>query len=259
MKKYCTVRFDDVCPTMDKDQFEKAFLLMRKFNVKPLLGIIPDNKDVEQNIDKEDELFWEWMRSLQEEGFCIAMHGFVHVYDNESPKTIVCGKKHSEFAGHSYEVQFEKIKEGKKILNSKGVFTDVFFAPGHSYDRNTLRALSANGFKYLCDGLSTKPYFQENIKCIPCRTFKKTKSKGIYISVNHPSEWTRPDKANRFEKLEKFCKDNQEYMVTFDELKKLSCGFFVFQKISEKVYLLMSRIKSIAAKMLKYFIQQRHN
>ena len=51
---------------------------------------------------------------------------------------------------------YEKIKKGKEILESHNVYTDVFFAPSHSYDDNTLRALSKCGFKYISDGYSKK-------------------------------------------------------------------------------------------------------
>lgn len=251
MKKYCAVRFDDVCPTMDRKQFKKAFSLMREYNIKPLIGVIPNNKDEEQQIDEENVDFWKFIKSLQEEGFSIAMHGLIHVYDNQSPKTIVCGKKHSEFAGHSYEVQYEKIKKGKEILNSHGVFTDVFFAPGHTYDKNTLKALYANGFRYLSDGLSAKPYIQNGIKCIPCRSFSKVKGNGIYVLVAHPNEWNRLEKANRFQELKHFCVENQDFFVSFEKLKALRPGFLVIQKILEKVFYIKLRIKKLLIKVFR--------
>ena len=68
------------------------------------------------------------------------MHGFNHVYDTKTRGNINCGFK-SEFAGHSFIKQYEKIKKGKEILESHNVYTDVFFAPSNSYDDNTLRAL----------------------------------------------------------------------------------------------------------------------
>lgn len=251
MKKYCAIRFDDVCPTMEKEQFDKAFSLMDQFDIKPLIGVIPNNNDPEQVLSDSRKDYWEYIISLQKKGYCIAMHGLTHVYDQESPKTIMYGKKHSEFAGHSYAVQFERIKEGKEILNSHGVYTDVFFAPAHSYDANTLKALSANGFKFLSDGLSKKPYMQCGIKCIPCRTFKRVGSNGIYVYVAHPSEWVRKGKTGRFEELKDFCTNNINEILSFEELKKIKCGFFFFQKISEKVFFFKNRLRRIIARIIK--------
>ena len=56
------------------------------------------------------------------------MHGYQHVFDIRA-KGIISHKKHSEFAGHPYVVQSERIKKGKDILLSHGICTDVFFCP----------------------------------------------------------------------------------------------------------------------------------
>ena len=95
------------------------------------------------------------IKELEKKGYKIAMHGFNHVYDTKTRGNINCGFK-SEFAGHSFIKQYEKIKKGKEILEFHNVYTDVFFAPSHSYDDNTLRALSKCGFKYISDGYSKK-------------------------------------------------------------------------------------------------------
>ena len=43
------------------------------------------------------------------------MHGYQHVFDIRA-KGIISHKKHSEFAGHPYVVQSERIKKGKDIF-----------------------------------------------------------------------------------------------------------------------------------------------
>lgn len=250
MNKYCVVRFDDVCPTMDAEQFERAFALMERYGIKPLIGVIPDNKDPEQEISPPRADFWDFIKKLQNKGYDIAMHGCIHVYDMDVPKTLICGKKHSEFAGHSYQEQYEKIRKGKEILQSHGIFTDTFFAPAHSYDKNTLKALSANGFRYLSDGLSVKPYERKGVICIPCRSFgvPRVKGKGIFVAVCHPSEWSRQDKAKGYDELNEFCEKNKEYVTTFSELKTVKCGNRFSQKISEKLFIYINEAKKILKK-----------
>lgn len=39
------LRFDDICPTMDWEQWGKAMSLMESIGATALLGIIPDNQD----------------------------------------------------------------------------------------------------------------------------------------------------------------------------------------------------------------------
>lgn len=36
------VRFDDICPTMDWEQWKRAVKILKRYDVKPLIGVIPD-------------------------------------------------------------------------------------------------------------------------------------------------------------------------------------------------------------------------
>ena len=105
-----------------------------------MLGVIPDNHDPDLLIDEPRKDFGEYIRNLQNEGYKIAMHGYQHVFDVNANGIVTrkCAYNHSEFAGHPYNVQYQKIREGKTILESHGIHTDVFFAPAHAYDDNTL-------------------------------------------------------------------------------------------------------------------------
>lgn len=243
MNKYYTVRFDDICPTMAWQQFEKAIELMNYYNIKPLIGVIPKNKDADQEIDPPNPEFWKVIKALQDNGWEIAIHGLTHVYDQAEPKTILCGKKHSEFAGNSYEDQFYKIKEAKEIFEKNGVFTDIFFAPAHTYDATTLKALYRNGIRYISDGMSSRPYIQEGIKCIPCRSFgvPGRLTSRYNIAVCHPSEWATK-KPYDFDQLKEFCEMNKSRLVDFSLLKEENTGNYCAEKIDEFIYVRMIRI-----------------
>lgn len=169
-------------------------------------------------------------------GYKIAMHGFNHVYDTKTRGNINCGFK-SEFAGHSFIKQYEKIKKGKEILESHNVYTDVFFAPSHSYDDNTLRALSKCGFKYISDGYSKKIIRRYGIKCVPCRTtgVPKIKNKGNYTAVFHAHEWVRSDKAHAYNELENLLKKYSNSIKDFDIFVDQPQGNYAIQNIIEKV------------------------
>lgn len=256
MKK-CLVRFDDICPTMDWTQFYRAVELMNKYNIKPLLGIIPLNEDPDQMIDEENTQFWNKMQELQKAGWTMALHGYTHVYDKENPKTIICGRKHSEFAGNTYRNQYEKIKKGKNILNEHGINTNVFLAPAHTYDKRTLIALRENGFEYISDGLSLRPYKQNGIICIPAKYFgiPPVNKKGICVAVNHSSEWSRKEKQNDYFCLERFCEENKNNFVSFQELQNENISNFLVQKICEKLFILKIRAKSLLKKIYRGIIK----
>lgn len=230
------VRFDDVCPTMNLDKFNVAINKLKEYDIKPLLGVVPECKDAELLEFPENKKFWDYITDLSKEGYTIAMHGYTHCYDIIADG-IVTKKKKSEFAGHTYEEQYKRIKQGKDILLSHGIDTDIFFAPSHSYDRTTLRALFANGFRFVSDGKSIRPYIQCGIKCIPCRFggIPRIGENGVYTLVLHTSQWSREDKKYN-EKLFMQVVDNYHSdMVDYSVILEEKSGFFLMQKLIEKI------------------------
>lgn len=169
MKRCYSVRFDDVCPTMERDKFNAICEILEQKGAYPLLGVVPKNVDHKLIKVEEDANFWEEMKILQQKGYAIAQHGTYHEYCTKHGGILNINKK-SEFAGLSYEDQYEKLKKGKEILTSHGIETDIFMAPAHSYDKNTIKAAKALGFKYFTDGYTNYPYKIKGVIFIPCRT-----------------------------------------------------------------------------------------
>ena len=241
MKKVL-VRFDDICPTMNFHQFHIAMELMDKNGVKPLIGVIPDCQDPDLQIEEPYEYFWEFVKELQAKGYTVAMHGNVHVFDNHA-RGMVVSRWDSEFAGHPYEVQLEKIRKGKDILESHGIHTVIFFAPGHSYDANTLRALSACGFKYMSDGKSSKPYTRYGVTCIPCRSGGVPGMRfGTYhTAVLHAHEWAMESGKKCYTQFVNLLNNYQSEIVTWDEYVSRPCGNTVIQRLNEWLYVRYQR------------------
>ncbi|WP_373132271.1 DUF2334 domain-containing protein [Ruminococcus sp. Marseille-P328] len=247
MSRKILIRFDDICPTMDLKQWNRAVAIIDKYDIKPLIGVIPCCEDEDLFIDKENNNFWNDINELQAKGYVIAMHGLNHVCDNNFHgminKTIG-----SEFAGYPYEVQYDKIKKGKQIMELHGVYTDIFFAPRHSYDINTLRALKDNGFKYISDGKSNKPLIKQGIKCIPCRSAgcPKIKRNGCCTAVFHAHEWTREDKKKGYYDLVELCSKYHDDIVDFYEFANRKNGNYCLQILDERLYLIWEyRIRPI--------------
>lgn len=105
MKKIL-IRFDDICPTMDWEQWKRAEDLLLQYNVKPLIGVIPDCQDPDLMINKPRVDFWQWLRMKQMEGYTIAMHGYHHTFCSKA-HGILNKRINSEFAGLPYNIQYE--------------------------------------------------------------------------------------------------------------------------------------------------------
>lgn len=194
---------DDITPDMDWDKFSRFKAILDRHSVKPLIGVVPDNKDKKLQIDKPAPDFWQYIQKLQKDGWVVAMHGYNHRYTTKEAGIFPIGGK-SEFAGLSLYVQDEMIREGRRILKSNGILTDVFMAPSHSFDRNTIKALKKNGFKTITDGFGNRPYIRQGLTFIPLAFKKsmaiKSKKGGITTFVYHTNTMNDKDFAS-FEKL----------------------------------------------------------
>ena len=165
-------RMDDITPTMHWGRFWSTLNLLRRYKVRPLLGVVPDNRDHTLNREKPRSDFWTVLKQLRDEGIVeISQHGYQHIL-KPRPGLPIIGRRHgikevSEFAGDTYGVQLTSIEAGARILESHGLRTPFFMAPNHSFDRNTLRALSTCGFSALSDGVALFPFSYEGVVFIP--------------------------------------------------------------------------------------------
>ena len=212
------IRMDDITPDMDWNKFKRFKNLLDEHDIKPLIGVIPENRDRSLSRTEAREGFWDYVKELQEHGWMVAMHGYHHVYTNKNPGMFPIGDK-SEFAGLSYDRQYEMIKEGKKSLLARGIVTDIFMAPSHSFDKNTLRALKENGFYIVTDGFGTTPFRQNGMVFYPIsvnrsKTLEDTRD-GIVTFVYHTNSMDDKD----FDKLEKLLLSGMA--VSYSEYSRL--------------------------------------
>jgi len=239
-KTECMIRLDDITPDMDMRKFHRVKAVLDKYGICPLIGVVPDNRDT--NLHKEGFRadFWDMIKVLQRDGWKVAQHGTYHRYETE--KSGLLGiNPFSEFAGLSYEVQLRKLQQGRKILEDNGVVTDIFMAPGHTYDNNTLKALADCGFKVVTDGLYKEPYYEKEILFIPCRLKGFRKPCGIDTVCLHANLMDEKDA----EDLDAFCKNYRDVIVDFEPDRYAGTAVqrtFVI-RMSEKITLLRRKIK----------------
>ena len=81
------IRIDDVCENMDWEKMRHLESLFKKYSIKPVIGVIPNNKDDFFFNYPRNENFWEQIRKWDKMGWEVAMHGYTHIYDR------LCKKK----------------------------------------------------------------------------------------------------------------------------------------------------------------------
>lgn len=235
-----TFRVDDVSPHMDWERFERLAGLFKRNGVRPLMGVIPDCRDPELLKLPFAPDGWDKIRALKASGWSVAQHGFQHLYTTDSPGFLGINP-YSEFAGLNEAAQIAKIKAGMDILNTLGLKSDIFMAPAHSFDGNTLTALRLLGFRYVTDGYGLFPYNRRGLKFIPCQaSAPKNTLVGLMTVCLHPN--TMHDKA--FEVLGQWMTTHRRRAIDFSEALNVR-GTFVFGRLSERGILRYRKYKKL--------------
>lgn len=212
------IRLDDACPTMDHAKWRRILEMLDSYGIRPMIGVIPHNEDPMQKIDAPDPLFWEMVKDWQNKKYAIALHGYNHCYISEKGLDGLNPLwKRSEFSGVDYEQQCQKIFDGFTILKNHGIEPKFFFAPSHTFDKNTLKALLVcTPIRIISDTIATKPYIMDNFVFIPqlgghCCNMKIG---GTWTFCLHPSTM----KDENFEATESFIKAHRNEFISFEEI-----------------------------------------
>lgn len=215
------LRFDDLCPTMDRSRWEQILLLLREFNIRPILAVVPENEDPALNLGPPDPGFWEGMRELEMAGATIALHGYRHACRNRG-KSLVPLHEMTEFAGVPEQMQQDWIASGLQILRSHSLNPRIWVAPRHGFDRQTLCALQAEGVLFLSDGFARIPFRRSGLIWIPQQLWAPVeKPRGLWTICLHSN--TISDAA--LEQLRNFLVFHERQFSTVDRaLAEYSAG-----------------------------------
>lgn len=246
VKNKYLIRLDDACQTMDVKKWKRIENILDSANIHPMVGIIPANKDPEQQISATDPNFWNKVKEWENKGWAIAMHGYDHNFISDKG---LLGLNplwaRSEFAGLPFEEQKEKIRNGITIFRENGIEPKYFFAPAHTFDENTLKALrEESNIRIISDTIATKPYRMKDFVFIPqlgghCIEMKIP---GIWTFCLHPSKMSNQD----FITTENFIKSHKNEMIGFDQLDLSNLkGKDFIGKIFSYIYFAKRKLKGI--------------
>lgn len=224
MKQQYLIRLDDACPTMDKGKWSRMECLLDDYKVRPMVGIVPDNHDDKLVQNQYDVNFWDKVKRWQNKGWVIAMHGYDHCYISESGmRGLNPMWSRSEFAGVPFEQQREKIRKGVEVMRVYGIDPEYFFAPSHTFDENTLKALRLeSNIRIISDTIGCCPYKKDDFWFIPqiAGHCVKMPFSGVFTFCFHPN--TMDDEA--FDNLKIFLNRYCNQFISFSELKLENYG-----------------------------------
>jgi hypothetical protein len=158
--------------------------------IRPILAVVPDNRDEELEVGPVNESFWGCVRRWDAQGWTIAMHGWQHRFVTTDAGVLGVNKR-SEFAGLPRPQQEEKIRSGREVLLREQVNSTVWIAPAHSFDAVTIQILKEQGFRYISDGFVLFPYVDKyGMTWIPQQLWSfRRRPFGVWTICFHPNSW----------------------------------------------------------------------
>jgi len=237
------IRLDDASEYMDVSNWLLIEAILDKYEIKPIVGIIPKNEDKEfVSIYSWNPLFWDLARNWQNKGWTIALHGYEHVYCTSDGGLNPINMR-SEFAGVPLEKQREKIQNGIRILKNNGLEPKVFFAPSHTFDVNTLEALRLESdIRVICDTIANDVYVLDEFYFIPQQSGRVRRLPfTVTTFCYHPNSMSQED----FQLLERFVKKYREKFVSFDDIHFKERKLNFYDKFLRSLYFSVRKLRVV--------------
>lgn len=226
------MRLDDATTRMDVEKWDKMERLLDKYQIKPLVGVIPNCEDPEMQKYQQDDFFWDKVCFWQKKGWTIALHGYNHVYGS-SDGGVNPVNQDSEFAGLPLEEQKKKIRLGIDIFRKHRIEPQVFFAPSHTFDDNTIEALKEeSAIRIISDTVANRPYQKDGMTFVPQQSGRVRKLPFQVVTFcYHPNVMTEQD----FYVLDMFFRKYGKKFANFP-LEECKRKRSIYDKMLNKLY-----------------------
>lgn len=241
-------RMDDACPWMLHEKWQTLEDLFDRYGVKPVVAVVPDCQDPGLREGVEDAGFWKKAQAWQAKGWDIALHGYDHVYRGKN-RGLVPLNARTEFAGQSEAVQRQKIRDGWRLLNERGLKPTVWIAPAHTFDKTTLKCLlEETSIRVVSDGLSSRPFHRYGFTWIPQQTWgPHTCPAGVWTICLHPNTMS----ADMPDRIERFLKQHSHEVTALGALGAATRPWGLSDGLFEFSFRILRPMKNAAAKTLK--------
>ena len=235
------IRLDDACHQMSQNKWHKIEQILDEFDIKPIVAVIPNNLDKKLIFDKEDNFFWNKVQKWQNKGWAIGMHGYQHELKFTNSKSLLPFYSRSEFTGVTLNDQVYKIQKSYEIFCKNNIKPLIWIAPAHTFDKNTLIALSNyTPIKIISDGLAINYYKFLNFIWLPVQLWKFRKMYfGTWTICLHPNLMEDRD----IDKLYNDIKKNYKSFISISDINFKNREKNLIDKLFSTFYWLRRKIK----------------
>jgi predicted deacetylase len=183
------IRLDDACDTMDRRRWERVEQVLDDHGVKPIVAVIPDNRDSALMLEARDAAFWTRVRGWVSKEWTVGMHGCTHSMHPTQHKLLLPFYQRSEFAGLPLAAQGAKIRAAWKLFLAQEVEPRLWVAPAHSFDLLTLEAVRCEtSIRVVSDGIAWDTYHEHGFDWIPQQLWQLAeRPSGLWTVCLHPN------------------------------------------------------------------------
>lgn len=183
------IRLDDACDTMDRGKWDRVEQILDRHGVKPIVAVIPDNRDPLLMFEARDPVFWDKVQSWAGKGWSVAMHGYTHVMHETQSELLLPFYRRSEFAGLELQAQADKVCAGWQLFLARGIEPRIWVAPAHCFDLTTLLAVRREtSIRVISDGIAFDSFYEHEFHWIPQQLWGLTERRaGLWTVCLHPN------------------------------------------------------------------------
>jgi predicted deacetylase len=194
--------------------------------LKPILAVVPDNRDPALQVDSPAVEFWDRARAWQDRGWTIALHGFQHRYVSRNAGMVAVRKK-SEFAGLPAEEQREKLRLGMEIFDREGIMSRVWIAPGNAFDATTVTLLPSFGIHVISAGYFQFPYVcPRGVTWVPQQLhYFRPAPRGVWTVCYHHNQWNASRVGKFREEIDEYGANIVSLEDVVDRNAQRECGW----------------------------------
>lgn len=238
------IRLDDASHFSNQEKWNKVEYILNRYNVKPLVAVIPNNMDNNLMYSTINKNFWNMIKEWQIKGWEIAMHGYNHVYHKCNRYDLIFPfYNRSEFGGLTLNEQIKKLKNANQLFISNNIKPRLWVAPSHTFDLNTLEALKkATDIRIISDGIAYSTFFENGFNFIPQQLWDfKNKFYGTWTICLHPDTMTERELIN----LDLFLKNKsiKNQIIEFKDLVFNKRELKLFDKIYSNFFWIKYNLK----------------
>ncbi|WP_445721068.1 DUF2334 domain-containing protein [Flavobacterium sp.] len=235
------IRLDDCHKNQHYENWDKILSILYKYNIKPLIAIIPNNNDtsIEFCENTEDD-FLTWLIQ-NKENIDFGVHGFNHSF-HKSSKSMYKSRSTSEFNDLSYVEQRMILQNSLDWFRSNDFYPNWFVAPRHSFDKITVDICKFFGLS-ISDGTEINIFKYKDVLFVP-QLYNKARIplfSGVYTFCYHPNSMSDSD----FIELESFLVNYYQMFIEWEEVKIMKVkGCYLRSQVINNIWIIQNYVRN---------------